>query len=371
MRLSARIRALVVLLAFASPAVGDEAEIDALTERLNDLESWLTSADDELRIKRQALQELDDKIRQHGDQRRDLTRAFDTAASELDAISSSIVEQTAARDAASRDLEAFLIAIHRGGIADPVQRLLGGPDPAAFDRQARYERAIIDAQEARLDAYRSTLERLAATRLAEEAKRRQVDEHEASLDRAIATLRQQRGERRGIIESLTRSIADKTAEHDRLSADRSRLRQLLDELPRLREFVVPSSRSAWPVDGELMRRFGETRMGQLRWRGVYFSAPVGAAVRAAAGGTVVFADRLRGFGLLTILDHGNDELTLYGHTDTLFKRVGDPVQAGETIATAGQSGGQIDVGLYFEVRHEGSSIDPLDWLRQRGITPGG
>lgn len=360
---------LVVTLLLATSTPANEAEIAALTERLNDLATWLESADDELRAKRQVLAQFDATIRRHGEERRRLAGSLATAADELGDITARIESLEASRQRAADELNAFLVAIHRGGITVPLKRLLSERDPSEFDRQARYERVLLEAQQARLDTYQATLARLDAARALESAKQDEVANHRTTLDRTIVALEAQRIEREAVIAALSASIVDKTDERERLLADRSRLQTLLDELPRSREFIVPSSGSAWPIDGELLRQFGEQRMGQLRWRGVYFSAPSGAAVRAAAGGTVVFADHLRGFGLLTILDHGDEQLTLYGYTDTLFKRAGEPVRAGETIATAGQSGGQADIGLYFEVRDAGTSIDPLAWLRSRGISP--
>ncbi len=359
----------VVAMLIAATVHPNEAEIAALTERLNDLSTWLQSADEKLRANREALSRFDATIRQHGEKRRRLAGSLATARDELSDITARIEDLEETRERAADDLNAFLVAIHRGGIAVPLKRLLSERDPGEFDRHARYERALLEAQQTRLDAYQATLARLDASRALEAAKQDEVTGHQRTLDQTIAALNEQRIEREAVIATLAASITDKTDERERLMADRSRLQTLLDELPRTREFVVPSSGSAWPIDGELLRRFGQQRMGQLRWRGVYFSASSGAAVRAAAGGTVVFADHLRGFGLLTILDHGNDQLTLYGYTDTLFKRVGEPVSAGETIATAGQSGGQADVGLYFEVRDAGTSIDPLAWLKARGISP--
>ena len=103
----------------------------------------------------------------------------------------------------------------------------------------------------------------------------------------------------------------------------------------------------------------------MKWQGMVIQAPLGADVRAVAAGTVVFADWLRGFGLLAVVDHGDDHMSLYGYADALYKRAGERVEGGETIAAAGQSGGQQDVGLYFEIRRNGQPIDPRNWLRSR------
>ena len=121
----------------------------------------------------------------------------------------------------------------------------------------------------------------------------------------------------------------------------------------------------WPVDGRLLARFGETRGDDSRtkWDGVMISAPAGSPVHAVHGGRVVFADWLRGAGLLVILDHGNGYLSLYGHNQTLLKGAGDVVKAGETISTVGTSGGQDTPALYFAIRQQGRATDPAQWCR--------
>ncbi|MEG2133419.1 murein hydrolase activator EnvC family protein [Pseudomonas sp.] len=124
----------------------------------------------------------------------------------------------------------------------------------------------------------------------------------------------------------------------------------------------------WPVNGRLLARFGETRGGDSRakWDGVMISASAGSQVRAVHGGRVVFADWLRGAGLLVILDHGNGYLSLYGHNQSLLKSAGDVVKAGEAISTVGDSGGQNSSGLYFAIRQQGRPSDPAQWCRAQG-----
>ena len=124
----------------------------------------------------------------------------------------------------------------------------------------------------------------------------------------------------------------------------------------------------WPVNGRLLARFGETRGGDSRtkWDGVMISASPGSQVRAVHGGRVVFADWLRGAGLLVILDHGNGYLSLYGHNQSLLKSAGDVVKAGEAISTVGNSGGQDSSGLYFAIRQQGRPSDPAQWCRAQG-----
>ncbi|MBR0566340.1 peptidoglycan DD-metalloendopeptidase family protein [Azoarcus sp. L1K30] len=120
----------------------------------------------------------------------------------------------------------------------------------------------------------------------------------------------------------------------------------------------------FPVRGELIGRFGAQRAeGGTTWKGVFIRAASGAEVRAVAAGEVVFSDWLRGYGNLLILDHGGDYLSVYGNNDALLKVVGDNVNGGDAIASVGASGGGPESGLYFEVRHQGRALDPLQWVR--------
>lgn len=117
-----------------------------------------------------------------------------------------------------------------------------------------------------------------------------------------------------------------------------------------------------PVKGELIAKFGSKRGGGPGWKGLFIRAAEGADVKAVAGGKVVFAEWLRGFGNLIIVDHGNQYMTIYGNNQAVLKHAGDAVKAGDSIASAGNSGGNEQSGLYFEMRHQGRAIDPLDWV---------
>ena len=133
-------------------------------------------------------------------------------------------------------------------------------------------------------------------------------------------------------------------------------------------FSAARGKLPWPVDGRLLARFGETRGDDTRakWDGVMISASAGSQVHAVHGGRVVFADWLRGAGLLVILDHGNGYLSLYGHNQSLLKDAGQIVKAGEAIATVGTSGGQNTPALYFAIRQQGRPSDPAQWCRRQG-----
>lgn len=118
----------------------------------------------------------------------------------------------------------------------------------------------------------------------------------------------------------------------------------------------------WPVKGQVIARFGTDRPEGGVWRGVLLRAAEGASVQVVSSGTVVYANWLRGFGNLIIIDHGQQYFSVYAYNQSLLKQIGDEVQAGETIALAGSTGGQVDSALYFEIRHKGSAVDPVQLL---------
>ena len=123
--------------------------------------------------------------------------------------------------------------------------------------------------------------------------------------------------------------------------------------------------SPWPIRGSLAGRFGQTRpdTGDV-WRGILINASAGAPVKAVASGQVVFANWVRGFGNLIIVDHGGGYMSVYGYNQSLSKGVGDTVKTGQVVARAGSTGGQVEPAVYFEIRQGSRPVDPLQWLAQ-------
>jgi murein hydrolase activator len=120
----------------------------------------------------------------------------------------------------------------------------------------------------------------------------------------------------------------------------------------------------WPVQGKLITRFGSNKQGgKLKWQGVIIDAEIGVDIQAVSGGQVIFADWFRNLGLLIIIDHGDSYMSLYGYNQSLLKKTGDWVLPGEVIALAGDSGGQLRSGVYFEIRNNGSPVNPANWCR--------
>ena len=354
-----------------------ERELAELAEQLNALDVWLDDAGKQLAAEQRELAAADRGIEA-------TARRTHALGEEIRQGEATLAELGAERERLEqrRSSQAERVADHlrhawRFASRDYLKMLLDQQDPAHFERQSRYHRAIAEARAEAIAAFRDTLRALAANEQRLRAERSQAQQSQAALREQRGELLDEREQRRRLIADLSTDVADKNRQREELEASRRRLQALVDELERERARVATADAPPagaglgtgglpWPVEGQLHRRFGQARAGgRMTWQGMVIHAPLGADIRAVAAGTVVFADWLRGFGLLAVVDHGDGHMSLYGYADALYKRTGERVEGGETIAAAGQSGGQQDVGLYFEIRRNGQPIDPRNWLRSR------
>ena len=239
------------------------------------------------------------------------------------------------------------------------------------------------ARAKRIERLRFDLARLSEIEAGLAREREALERLEGENRAAIAALEAQREERRLFLTKLGDDLQRQETRLARLRDDERALTELLASLSREladiplkleedRPFSAQRGRLPWPVTGRVRHRFGTPRgEGDLTWQGVVITAPAGAPVTAVSRGRVAFADWLRGFGLLLILDHGDGYMSLYGYNQTLLKDVGDWVSTGEKIAHVGDSGGRQDVGLYFEIRHRGTPRNPARWMISKAMTSKG
>ncbi|MCY4212255.1 MAG: peptidoglycan DD-metalloendopeptidase family protein [Gammaproteobacteria bacterium] len=345
-----------------------KAKLESVLAELNDLESWLSDAE------RRRLRWLKDVQVRDGAVAR-LSAAVGTGEAALANIRGALadlqVEQqrlNAQREEAVRRLANHLAAAYRLSGEQFVKLLFNQQSAATLERVLAYHRFITTARIQALDAFRQLsleIERNAEALQTQRAVERRDLEH---LRLRRQSLRTEREARDALIAALDQEFEDKENRRTRLLADRQRLQSLIDQIerrtiPGVGGFTARKGSLAWPLRGELAARFGEPRGdGEAAWQGLLLNAPTGAAVAAVHGGRVVFADWLRGFGNMAIIDHGEGYMTLYGQADQLTKKVNDLVEAGEVVAHAGQSGGAAASGIYFELRHKGQTVDPWQWL---------
>jgi septal ring factor EnvC (AmiA/AmiB activator) len=258
------------------------------------------------------------------------------------------------------------------GRQEPVKLLLNQKDPALAGRMFAYYSYFGRARAGQIRLIEDDVRRLAeldAQLEDEDAKLAQLEERQRAQ---LNELEQARERRSHVLVSLEAQSRSRAQNLERLRAQQSGLEKLVRELRAAMErfpvegndaFTRLRGKLAWPVSGRLVARFGDARAGGVRWDGVLVATERGAPVKAVCQGRVIYADWLPGLGLLTIVDHGDGYLSLYGHNERLYKAAGEQVSAGDTLAAAGDSGGSARPELYFEIRKAGKPVDPRPWFK--------
>ncbi|MDR9437313.1 MAG: peptidoglycan DD-metalloendopeptidase family protein [Thiohalophilus sp.] len=257
-----------------------------------------------------------------------------------------------------------------------LKLLLNQQNPAALGRVSTYYDYFNRARSEQIDQAIQTITRLDRVESEIEAQRGELQTLLARETRQKEELEKNFRQRSQALVQLKREINSKDQQLSRLREDEKQLQQLLQGLNRelgdlltgkdsQKRFAELRGRLTWPARGNVQKLFGQSRnAGKLRWNGVLIGESAGNTVYAVAPGRVAYADWLRGYGLLMIIDHGDGYMSLYGHNQGLLKEVGDWVEAEEPIAEVGSSGGRDEAGLYFEIRHNGKPTNPASWCRR-------
>lgn len=388
---------LLTVCAYAAQPGADKAKaelselrgkIEALQKSITQSESSRGEAVDALRDSERAISEANRELA-------GLDQSLKAAHRRSEEIRVESQKAAAQLDARQKSFARMLHSLYvRGGAAQPevLRVLLSGENPNEMARNLQYAAYVSRASAEAVRGVRESLDAL--KRLAEEAAARAQELTTLGAEQLNQRkrLEAERENRARVAAKLTAQIQRAQVEIGVMQRNESRLTNLIEQLARIvprparetppREPVQARARNerlpgpaasgtpfsalrgrlALPVRGELASRFGSPRNdGGLVWRGLFLTAPGGTPVKAVAAGRVVYADWLRGFGNLLIVDHGEDYLSLYGYNEALLKQVGDSVGGGETLATVGNSGGSTQSGLYFEIRHQGKPIDPMTW----------
>jgi septal ring factor EnvC (AmiA/AmiB activator) len=272
-------------------------------------------------------------------------------------------------------LERQVRAAYAMGRQEQLKILLNQQDPAVVLRVLAYYDYLNRERIARMQVIRTQLQQLQQTRREIADEQLKLQNLQAKRTAEKESLEQEQQARRLVLEQLNRELSDQGRELSQLQDDEQQLssllqglREALSDIPAAasqdKRFAQLQGALQWPVRGQIRHMFGESKIGGLSWDGVMIAAPEGNEVRAVHAGRVAFADWLRGFGLLLILDHGDGFMTLYGHNQSLFKEAGDWVEPGEPVAAVGSTGGRKEDGVYFAIRRHGKAVNPVKWCRR-------
>lgn len=376
---------LCALLLTGHAHAGKQDELDNLRKRIatmqHDLEKTSESkseAADALRVSERAISDSNRELASISEQQRVADSRLAKLQTEAQRLSNSISGQQ------SR-LGELLYRQYLDGQQDYLKLLLNNRDPNQAARDLTYYQYIARNRAAWLASMRGDLEALDEVSSSTREQREQLDRLRTEQMAQKKTLEQEQRARQQMLGKISQQLRQQRREIGRLQHNEQRLAQLVEKIAKM--LAQPKSRSLFrnddlpddrfdgkpfgqlkgkltlPVKGTVANRYGDTRPDStVRWKGLFLRTSAGQSVKAVAAGRVVFADWLRGFGNLIILDHGKGYMSLYGNNETLYKQVGDVLRGGDTLASVGNSGGNEDSGLYFELRHESRPLDPLTWL---------
>ena len=368
--------ALLVLLCVSNPVFANsEAELEALRADIAKLQRWLNEASDEHSKIHSQLGATNNEIAELTHKIESTKRKLEEEQARLKKLRREQRQLDELQASYRLRLKQQLQAAHRVGSEGPVKLLLNQDDPQQAQRMLTYFRYFNRARMAQIQETMRELDKLSRI---EDV----IHEHEDALNATRADFSRQRlavqkkkHKQKQLLASLQQEISSQKQRLNQKEADQKRLEKLLDEVRSLvenstqkadaRPFKSLKRKLPKPVGGRVLHAFGQRNQeGVGRWQGWMIDVPEGTPVKAVHHGQVVYSGILRGFGLLMIIDHGDDYLTLYAHNEALLYDVGSWVNQGEMIATSGQSGGVTEPRVYFEIRYKGRPQDPAVWLKR-------
>jgi len=349
-----------------------EAELQQVRDEIEKIQSRI---DENLSDRDRMLEALAEAERAVGRSRRAQAETDQALAAvredmaELEARRSGLEDQAAER---ASELAMQLVTAYRQGSQSRLKMLLNQDDPRRLSRKLAYHGYLSRARLAAIEGLRETVSSLERTRAELAAEADRLGELLADRRRETQRLKSAMGQREEALNALEQRLASDREQLADLERDAAELTRLLEQLADVLADVpadvsIPPfpdlrGRLEMPTSGRVVQAFGDHRSGELQWTGWLIDAEIGDEVRSIAHGRVAYAEWLRGYGLLLIIDHGEEFMSLYAHNEALMRDVGDWVAPGDVIALAGRSGGVDEPAVYFELRRGGRPVDPAGWI---------
>lgn len=357
-------------------------------EQLDTLRKRIASLQHEVEKTSESKAEVVDALRESERAVSDSNRALNALATQQGEVQQTLAHLQKQSQQLETDMQGqqaqlghLLYQQYLGGKQEYLKLMLNNHDPSQVARELQYYEYIARGRAQWLKTLRGNLTQLA--QVTTDAKQKSVElatlQHEQSTQKK--KLEQDKQARQKMLNKIALQLKQQRQEIGRLQRDENRLAELVEKLSKMlaqgaqsnealpdnrfdgKPFDALKGKLALPVKGTISNKFGTPRPdSSVLWKGLFVRASANQPVKAVAAGRVVFADWLRGFGNLLIVDHGKGYMSLYGNNETLFKQVGDVLRGGDTVAAVGNSGGNEDSGLYFELRHEGKPLDPGKWV---------
>lgn len=355
---------------------GEERELKQLQQNIDRIKRELGSTRQQRSEVAGQLEQLEVEIGKVQESLRALGEGIQSSEQELGQLQQQAAALQDRRQAQVEQVQHYMRSAQRAGRSTTLKLLLSQDDPALASRMLRYYRYLGSARLAQVNDFRDTLQSMTKVSTDVRSASQELALRRESLLAEQSRLAQRQTERQALLDELDVNLSSGTSALAGLERQRDDLERLLDELRSAvadldaggadTPFAARKGQMAWPVQGRVLHAFGSRHeLGDLTREGITLGAAAGTPVKAIHHGRVVFADWLGNSGQLLIIDHGDGYMTLHGHNQELLKREGDWVAAGETIATVGNTGGQRDSALYFEIRRNGKAENPVSWCVPR------
>jgi septal ring factor EnvC (AmiA/AmiB activator) len=358
----------------AGTAEETEKKIKQLTAQMQSLQKSVEKKQGDQQALQKTLREDERKIAEIASKKREVTLSINNLTGRANALSG---DQTRLKQSVEKE-RALLVSLlqeqYRKGRQPRLKMILSGTEPQTVDRMLRYYDHLSDVLKKRVTNYQTLLGDFDQNRADLSATESQLLSEKQALVEQETRLEQAYRKRLKTLDEIKRNIGSEKNQLTKLEQDRKQLESLLVEIEQsLKDNFVDidtpqiakrKGKLDWPVSGKLALKYG-SKKSTLSSDGIFISSDSGKAVRVVHPGRVVFSEWLKGYGLLIIVDHGDDYLSLYGHNQSLLRNTGDWVQAGETLSLTGSSGGYDQTGLYFSLRHNGKSFNPVPWLNKK------
>lgn len=362
-------------LAIANNDSEKQRQLEQLEKEMQELKGLLSNFKSQRSKLQSSLQKSEVNIGQLQKKIRSIKQQLLTEQRELRALQQQRGELESAKKSQTKYIEQQILAAYQVGQQKKLKILLNQEQPEKLSRALTYYDYFNQARSEQIESYVDIISELDQLEPKIFRKTHSLTEAKNSLSMEHRNLLRRKEEREKNLLTINSEIKNKDQRLRKIAKDRSELERLVEAVEQTlanisipkdyRAFTSLKGKLPWPVAGKPSNRFGSRRSdSSLRWQGLNIPANEGKQVNAIHHGRVVFADWLRGSGLLIIIDHGNGYMSLYGHNQSLLKEPGEWVAGGETIATIGNSGGQSRAGLYFEIRHNGKPTDPGKWCRR-------
>lgn len=351
-----------------------EQQLADLGEEIAELQQALNQARSDHQKEQQELRQLDLAIDQTARQTRELEAQHTAHQQALERLEEEREEQLVNMGTQRDQLAEIMRSAYQADRNSRLKLVLNQDDPTRLNRMLAYYEYVNFRHIENITLLRESLEALEATHREISDQLAALAETRARLNQSLEQLGGQRESRVNLIAQLNSQIGDDQARLRELERNRQDLVQLLERLENALADIPADLGSRlgvgqqkgklpMPLSGKVLHAFGQTRAGTLSWQGWLVSAEAGTEVQAVAYGRVAFADWLRGYGLMLIIDHGDGFLSLYGNNESLFAEVGDWVEPGDLVSAVGTNPGMTQ-GLYFELRKDGKAVDPAAWIKR-------